>query len=229
MAMWSTDLTSDAESPLLNLMQTISGKHVGEKTTRLLNGVVDIHTTEKGVEFVRSDAAVLDWNVDTVDGDEFFRRWEKTSQEAEKYLGPKASAYLMGLHSVKATNGVVVVNDSLHDCTVRFVDKKKSKFVRLDGLRLRDIHLSVEREKGVLWIKHVSGVEALLRVGNVKIPIQVREFSRRKNEAGQTVLTFGFIPSALSSLHALLEPYRVSFAIGKRSQPEPESRQEPKE
>src|SRR5271163_2078649 len=181
-AMWSTELSSDADSPLLNLMQTISGKHVGKKTTELLKGVVEIHTTDKGVEFVRSDSAVLDWNVDTTDGDEFFRRWEETSQQAEKHLGPNASAFLMGLNSVKAANGVVEVQDSLHDCTLRFVDKRKAKFVTLEALRLRNIRLSVEHEKGVLWIKHLSGVEALLRIGNVKIPIQVREFSRRKTE-----------------------------------------------
>jgi len=224
-AIWSTELPPDADSPLLNLMQTISGKHVGQKTTRLLNGVVEIHTTEKGVEFVRSDSQVLDWDTDTIAGDDFFHRWEETSQQAEKYLGPNASAFLLGLSSVKASNGVVEVHDSLHDCTLRFVDKGKAKFVRLEALRLKDIRLSIEREKGILWIKHLTGVEALLRVGNVKIPIQLREFSRRKTVDGQTVLTFGFIPSAFSPLRALLEPYRVSFTIRKRSEP----KSEPKE
>jgi hypothetical protein len=221
-AIWSTELSSDSESPLLDLMQTISGKNPGEKTTRLLNGVVEIHTTDKGVEFVRSDSAILDWNIDTADGDHFFHNWRETSQQAEKFLGPNAAAFMMGLHSVKATGHVIEVDDSLHDCQLYFADQKKAKFISLEGLRLKDVRLSVEREDGQLWIKHLRGVEALLRVGDVKIPLQLREFSRRKNGEGQTVLTFGVIPSAFSPLHALLDPYRVTFTVQKHSRPHQE-------
>jgi len=222
-AIWSTELPSDTASPMLDLVQTISGKPASDKINRLLNGVVDIHTTDSGIEFVRSDAQVLSWDISTTDGAQFFRSWEELSQQAGQYLGPSASSYLMGLNSIKVSGGVVEIIDSVHRCVLPIPEQKRTGFFELEALRLKDIRLAVDREDGHLWIKRMSGVEALLRTGDLRIPLQVREFSRKMDEDGQTVLTFGFLPSAFSTFHALLEPYRVSFTINTHSASEKET------
>jgi hypothetical protein len=214
---WPTELPPDTNSPLLNLVQTISGKPASDKITRLLNGVVEVHTTENGIEFVRNDSVVLSWDISTTDGDQFFRSWEELSQQAGRYLGPSASTYLMGLNSIKVFGDFLEINDSVHRCVISIPQQKRTRFFTLEAIRLKDIRLAVDRENGQLWIKRMSGVEALLRTGDLQIPLQVREFSRKKDEDGQTVLTFGFLPSAFSTFHALLEPYRVSFTINTHS------------
>jgi len=211
--LWPNEMPLAVKSPLLDLLQTISGRKPEDKTMRLLSGVVEIHTTQTGVRFIRSDSEFLDWTSDTISGARFINNWQDTAQQAGNFFGPEAAAFMMGLHSIKAKGTVVEVEDTMHDCLLRFAQHQKSKFLCLESLRLKDIRLSVERERGQLWIKHVEGVEASLRVGQLKIPLQLREFSRKKNINGQTVLTFGFIPSTFSPLRALLEPYRVSFIV----------------
>jgi hypothetical protein len=88
---WSTPAPADADSPLLNVLQAISGKPQGLKTTSLLQGVVEVKRTDSGLAFRRCDDQVLEYDSRTTHGAKLFADWEKSADKAGRNVGPEAA------------------------------------------------------------------------------------------------------------------------------------------
>jgi hypothetical protein len=213
---WATPAPPDSDSPLLNVMQAVSGKPQGLKTTTLLEGVVEVKRTATGIAFVRCDQAVLECDEHTKYGAKIFADWEKSAVKANKNVGPEAADFIRGLMSIKSTGHHIEVERKSQDCEISLNSQHKQKSIRLKSVHLSKLSFTIEKEKGQLWIKHLKGVEAVVNSGKMQIPLQLKEFSRHKNIDGQTVLTFGVMPTILLPFRALLivpESFRVSFIV----------------
>ncbi len=213
---WANPAPPDADSPLLNVLQVISGKPQGLKTTTLLQGVTEVKRTASGIAFVRCDQAVLECDQNTKCGAKIFADWEKSAVKANKNVGPEAANFIRGLTSIRSSGHTVLVERNSQDCEISFNSEQKQKSIRLKSVHLSRLSFTVEKEKDQLWIKHVRGVEAVVNNGKLQIPFQLKEFSRCKNNDGQTVLTFGVMPTILLPFRALLivpESFRFSLVV----------------
>ncbi len=219
---WQSELPSQSCSPILDLLEAVSGKKCGANTQNLLTGVIRIARSADTVEFNRNDGAILIWHKDTGDGARFFSDWEDSAAKIEKQVGESGADYLRGLRSIEAKGSNIEVLAGQGYCSVPFQNEQNG-FLKLKSLRLRKLSLTIKRENGLIWIKRLDGVEALLSAGIAEVPIQLREFCRRRNEKGDTVLTFGLSTPFLSPLRALLivpDAFRISFVIKKGTTPQ---------
>jgi len=204
------------------LLEAVTGKKCGQNTDNLLTGVIKITRTDDAVEFNRNDGATLVWRKDTGDGARFFSNWEESAAKLEKQVGENGANYWRGLHSIEAKGSNIEVLADDGNCSVPF-QKEQNGFLKLKSLRLRKLSLTIKKENGLIWIKRLDGVEALLSAGIAEVPIQLREFCRRRNDKGDTVLTFGLSTPFFSPLRALLivpDAFRISFVIKKGTTPQ---------
>jgi len=218
---WATPAPEDVDSPLLNVLVAISGKPQGLKTTTLLRGVTEVKRTASGIAFVRSDHQTLECDQNTKYGAKLFADWEKSAVKANKNVGPEAADFIRGLTSVRSSGQNVQIERKSQDCEISLISQQNNSQHKQKSIRLKSVHLSklsftVEKEKGQLWIKHLKGVEAVVNNGKLQITLQLKEFSRTKNADGQTVLTFGVMPTILLPFRALLivpESFRFSLVL----------------
>lgn len=147
-------------------------------------------------------------------GDHLNDEIEDVSVKAEKVLGPNGRLFMSNLSEISLRDKEVFVDYGSESMNfdLSAVSRKSLK-----ELRVARLSAKIDTRKGTTTLKSIEGIVVVVNIAGFDCPIELKEFSRRKQKNGDTLVTFG-VRNPVPVLGALFfKVIPVSFTIKKKT------------
>lgn len=173
----------------LPLVESLSGKPVGEETRDLLAGVYRITREGDRYEFHRSDGESLVFTPGTEFGDHLNEEFDDIQHKVERLAGSQGVAIARNLNELKLEKDTVSVG--FLGAQAYTIDLSKVSHKAVKELRLGRLSAKVATSRGHASLKSIEGITVVVNLAGLSCPIEIKEFSRTRLENGDTQLTVG--------------------------------------
>ena len=209
------------------LFEAVSGKPCNETTRQMLENVVAIERHDNIFRLVRSDDDFTEFGPGTEYGDRMQRSMEKTEKQARKKVSEEAGDLIRDLAKLSITSGKVELHrNGAKSLTIEIPNQNKLIPVHVKEIRLDEISLDLSERNGTPMLTNIQGIKAIVSTAGIDLPIELREFSRKRQKNGNTKLTFGItslIPFSIRHMLQLPNVMSFSYTLKKRKNREREA------
>lgn len=204
----------------LEVLQAISGKQCAPKTVDMLHDVVEISRQEDRIVVVRSDASSTAYPRGTEYGDSIFESLDEAEEKLASKLGASGGSLIHNLQKISLQGKhVQFIRTGPQTLVLKVPEGKHYIPVTVKQVELGEINMDLDLKEGYPRLRNIEGVRAVVKTPGVDLPIDLREFARRKDKKGNTHLTFGvksWIPSPVRFIFGLPEVMPFHYMIKKK-------------
>jgi hypothetical protein len=207
------DATSTATT-FERLVLGLSGAPVSDNTRTLLQGVKSIRRKPSSVELTKADETVTVLANDTEFGARVVKDINDVKEKLASKFGEEVGKLSDDFVGLTAEGNHFTVerlgpDEQLIELTERPAD------IKLKRVRFGKIKFNLAEANGSYVLKDIEGIEVVPALG-LSVPIEVKEFARRRNADGDDILTVGFkspVPKPFRMLFGLKELMTFSWTL----------------
>lgn len=207
----------NGEICFLEVLQAMSGKRCARKTVDMLRNVVEISREEDRIVIVRSNAETVAYPRGTEYGDKMFEGLDEAEQKLSQKLGAPGASLIPNLSKISLKgNHVQFIRTGPEKLVLAIPEGKHYIPVTVKRVELGPINMDVDMKKGYPTLRNIEGIRAVVHATGVDLPIDLREFGRRKDKDGDTHLRFGiksWVPEPVRNMLGMPEVMPVSYTI----------------
>lgn len=204
----------------LEVLQAISGKKCARKTIEMLKDVVEISRVDDRIIVRRGNASSDSYARGTEYGDRIFKGLDEAEEKLGQKLGAPGASLIHNLHKISVQgNHVKFIRTGPQKLVLAVPPGDHYIPVRVKQIELGAIAWDIDMKDGFPKMRNISGVRAVVRTTGLDLPIDLREFGRRKDKKGDTHVSFGvksWIPAPVRYLLGLPDVMPFHYVVKKK-------------
>ncbi|HEY9732415.1 MAG TPA: hypothetical protein V6C89_10915 [Drouetiella sp.] len=198
----------DRHKTFVQFIEAVTDKPVPPEIQELLQGVVSLERKGNDIELTKEDGTKVLAGGDTHFGATVIGDFSEARDKVAAKFGPEVGALIDEFVGVIANGSHLdVIRNGPEYEDIDLSEKKTRRQLPLRRVRLSKISLDVDVADSHPVLRNITGIEAVPNAG-FEIPIVLKEFSRRKNEEGADVFTFG-----VKNPFPLIKPFKRLFGL----------------
>lgn len=204
----------------LEVLQAISGKKCARKTIEMLKDVVEISRVDDRIVVLRGNATSDSYARGTEYGDRIFKGLDEAEEKLGQKLGAPGAGLIHNLHKISVQGNHVKFIRTGPEKLVLVVPAGDHFIpVRIKQVELGAIAWDIDMKDGFPKLRNIDGVRAVVRTTGLDLPIDLREFGRRRDKKGNTHLSFGvksWFPAPVRYLLGLPEVMPFHYVVKRK-------------
>jgi hypothetical protein len=200
--------TLDRHKTFVQFIEAVTDKPVPQEIQDLLQGVVSLERKGNDIELTKEDGTKFMAGGDTHFGATVIGDFSEARDKVAAKFGPEVGALIDEFVGVTANGShLEVIRNGPENEDIDLSEKKLKRQLPLRRVRLSKISVDVDVADSHPVLRNITGIEAVPNAG-FEIPIVLKEFSRRKNQDGDDVFTFG-----VKNPFPILKPLKRLFGL----------------